>query len=155
MQGPAPQAALPEIKAEGASLIAIAPQTPDSTAETVVKGGLGFEVLSDKGNKAARSNGIAYRLPAVVIANIKGRLGLDKYNGDTSNELPVSATYVIDPDGVIRYAFIDADYRKRAEPSAVVETLNGLEKVRRGFRGGHTGLTAKKRLASPTEEENA
>jgi pimeloyl-ACP methyl ester carboxylesterase/peroxiredoxin len=124
------QKALPEIKAEGASLVAISPQTPDRTAETVAKGGLGFEVLSDKGNRAARSYGIAYRLPALVVANIKGRLDLDKYNGDSSKELPLSATYVIDRDGVIRYAFVDADYRKRAEPSAIVVALRGLKKAR-------------------------
>ncbi len=97
---------------------------------TLVKGGLGFEVLSDKGNKAAHFYGVAYRLPALVVANLNDRLDLDKYNGDTSKELPLSATYLIDPDGMIRYAFIDADYRKRAEPSAVVEALKGLKKIR-------------------------
>jgi peroxiredoxin len=124
------QRALPEITAQGASLIAISPQTPDNTAETVAKGGLGFEVLSDKGNEAAHAYGIAYPLPALVVANIKGRLDLEKYNGDPSNELPLSATYVIGRDGVIRYACVDADYRKRAEPSAIVAAIKGLKKVR-------------------------
>ena len=43
-----------------------------------------------------------------------------------SNELPLAASYVIDTDGVIRYAFLDVDYRNRAEPSDIVEVLNNL-----------------------------
>ncbi len=122
------QKVLPEIKAEGASLVAISPQTPDNSAATVEKDALGFEVLSDKGNKTAHAFGVAYKVPAVIVDQMKGRLDLSKFNGDSSNELPLGATYVIDKEGVIRYAFVDADYRKRAEPSAVVAALKGLKK---------------------------
>ena len=122
------QKVLPEIKAEGASLVAISPQTPDNTAATVEKDDLGFEVLSDKGNKAAHAFGVAYKLPASLVAQFGGRLA--QFNGDSSNELPLGATYVIDRQGVIRYAFVDGDYRKRAEPSAVVAALKGLKKAK-------------------------
>jgi peroxiredoxin len=120
------QKSLPEIKAEGASLIAISPQTPDNSLSTAEKAGLGFEVLSDKGNKAALSFGIAYKLPEVTTELMKGRVDLRKFNGDDSKEPPLGATYVIDRAGVIRYAFVDADYRKRAEPSEVVTALKKL-----------------------------
>jgi peroxiredoxin len=82
-------------------------------------------VLSDKGNKAAKAFGIAHKDPAVVVEHLKVRLDLNKYNGDTTNELPLGATYAIDRHGVIRCAFVDGDYRKRAEPSAVVVALRG------------------------------
>ena len=58
----------------------------------------------------------------------KGRLDLSKHNGNDSGELPLGATYIIDRDGVIRYAFVDADYRKRAEPSDVIVALRNLGK---------------------------
>jgi len=122
------QKVLPEIKAEGATLVALSPQTPDNSLTTVEKDNLGFEVLSDKGNKVAHEFGVAYKVPEVVLEQMKGRLDLTKFNGDSSNELPLGATYVIDKGGVIRYAFVDGDYRKRAEPSAVVSALKGLKK---------------------------
>ena len=71
---------------------------------------------------------MAYKIPKVIAEQFKGRLDLAKYNGDDSGELPLGATYVIDRDGIIRYAFVDADYRKRAEPSDVLAALRGLDK---------------------------
>ena len=37
--------------------------------------------------------------------------------------LPVSATYVIDRDGTIIYAYTDVDYRDRADPRDVLDFL--------------------------------
>ncbi|HLP83733.1 MAG TPA: peroxiredoxin-like family protein [Phycisphaerales bacterium] len=124
------QKAMPEITALGAQLVAISPQTPDSTLSTQQKNELVFAVLSDAGNGVAKQFGIAYTLPAEVAASFKGKLDLAKFNGDASNELPLSATYVIGTDGVIRYAFVDADYRNRAEPAEIVAALKALQSAK-------------------------
>jgi peroxiredoxin len=57
------------------------------------------------------------------------KAGLASFNGDDSLELPLGATYVIDRGGVIRYAFVDGDYRKRAEPSDVLAALRKLKQA--------------------------
>jgi peroxiredoxin len=119
---------LPEIRAAGASLVALSPETPDNTLSTAEKNHLEFEVLSDRGHKAAHAYGVAYKIPKVIAEQFKGRLDLAKHNGDDGGELPLGATYVVDRAGVIRYAFVDADYRKRAEPATVLAVLRGLEK---------------------------
>ena len=119
---------LPEIRPTGATLVAISPETPDNTLSTAEKNHLDFEVLSDRGNKVAHAFGVAYKIPAVIATQFKGRLDLAKHNGDDSAELPLGATYVIDRDRTIRYAFVNADYRKRAEPSEVLGVLRGLDK---------------------------
>ena len=120
--------ALPEIHSLGANMVAISPETPDNTLSTTEKNHLDFDVLSDKANKVAGLYGVAYKIPQVVANQFKGRLDLAKYNGDDSAQLPLGATYVIDRDGIIRYAFIDADYRKRAEPSDILAALRSLDK---------------------------
>jgi peroxiredoxin len=119
---------LPEIRAANATLVALSPETPDNTLSTAEKNHLEFEVLSDPGNKVAHAYGVAYKIPKVIVEQFKGRLDLAKHNGDNGTELPLGATYVVDREGVIRYAFVDADYRKRAEPSSVLAVLRGLEK---------------------------
>jgi peroxiredoxin len=119
---------LPEIRSAGANLIAISPETPDNSLTTTEKNHLDFEVLSDRGSKVARAYGVSYKIPKVIADQFKGRLDLAKYNGDDAGELPLGVTYVIDREGIIRYAFVDADYRKRAEPSDVIAALRGLDK---------------------------
>jgi peroxiredoxin len=118
---------MPELTALGANLVAISPQTPDNSLTTQQKNELSFNVLSDKSNAVAKQYGIAYTLPPEIAASFKGKLDLVKFNGDESNELPLSATYVIGTDGVIRYAFVDADYRNRAEPADIIAALRALQ----------------------------
>jgi peroxiredoxin len=121
------QKAMPELTALGANFVAISPQTPDNSLTTQQKNELSFNVLSDKSNAVAKQYGIAYTLPPEIAASFKGKLDLVKFNGDESNELPLSATYVIGTDGVIRYAFVDADYRNRAEPADIIAALRALQ----------------------------
>ena len=120
------QEVLPELKSAGAQLVAISPETADNSLTTLQKNELDFVVLSDVGLGVAEAFGVAYRLPEVVEAKFKGRLDLPASNGDDSWRLPLSATYVIDRDGVVRWAYVTEDYRERAEPSDVVEAVRAV-----------------------------
>ena len=108
-------------------MVALSPELPDNSLSTKEKGLLQFAVLSDVGNKVAHQYGVAYKLPDDLINAFKGRLDLPKLNGDPSWELPLAATYVIGADSKIAYAFIDADYRKRAEPADIIHALKSLQ----------------------------
>ena len=50
-------------------------------------------------------------------------IDFESYYGDKSFKLPLPATYVINQDGIITYAFISEDYTLRAEPEAVLNAL--------------------------------
>ena len=118
--------ALPQFQELGATLVAISPQTLDNSLMTQQLGQIEFPVLSDAGNQVARTYGLVQQLSGRMLTEIQSRLNLRDYNGDSSFELPLPATYVIDPGGVIRYAFVDPDYRRRAEPTAVLAALKEL-----------------------------
>jgi peroxiredoxin len=47
-------------------------------------------------------------------------------NADGRRSLPVPATFVIDQDGTVRFASVDADWRVRIEPADVVAALAAL-----------------------------
>jgi len=121
--------ALPEIRSAGASLVAISPETPESATNTVQKNELDFAVLSDRHNTVARTFGIAYKVPRAVVDTLKksGR-DLARLNGSDSGELPLGVTYVIGTDRVIRHAFLESNYRRRAEPADVIAALKQLKK---------------------------
>lgn len=43
--------------------------------------------------------------------------------GGSGRLLPIPATFLLDGAGVVRFAFVDPDFRRRAEPSVVLATL--------------------------------
>lgn len=121
---------LSTIRENGGQLVAISPQKPDESLTTAEKDELTFDVLSDEGNQTARAFGLVFELPQGLVAVYKNfGIDLQKVNGSEKNELPVAATYVVDTAGKIRYAFVDADYKKRAEPSEIVKVLRQLSIV--------------------------
>ena len=121
------QEVLPEILNLGAQLVAISPNLPDNSLSSIEKHSLTFEVLSDIGNKISRQFGLVFTLDALLQPLYK-QFGIDipASNGDESYELPIPATYVVNPDGIIKLAFVDADYTKRLDPNEVIETLRNL-----------------------------
>ena len=121
------QRAFPQIKNIGAQLIAISPQLPEKSVETVEQHGLSFEVLSDTGNSVARQFGLVFSL-AEELRPIYKQVGnnIPAYNGDESWEIPIPATYVVDTDQTIVYAFVDPDYIKRLEPSEIIKAIKEM-----------------------------
>jgi peroxiredoxin len=121
------QSVLPRIAALGGRLVAVSPQLPDNSLDTVTKNALTFDVLSDVGNKVARSYGLVYSLADEIRSALRSNnKALPSINGDESWELPVPATYVIARDRRVALAYIEVDYRKRLEPEALLTCLRSL-----------------------------
>jgi peroxiredoxin len=119
------QAMLPDFRAAGASLVAISPEKPDDTVLTAEKNALAFEVLSDVGQKVGRAFGLVYEFTEELKRAYQGfNLDIPARNGTPGEwALPVAATYIIDRDGSIVYAYTDVDYRDRADPRDVLTVL--------------------------------
>jgi peroxiredoxin len=121
------QREIADLTAIGASLAAVSPQTPDNSLSTAEKNALAFPVLSDSSLKAAEAFRIAFTLPPELI-DLYTTFGNDLpvLNGNGKWVLPIPATYLIDQRGRITLAHVDADYRVRIEPSAVMSAVTGL-----------------------------
>jgi peroxiredoxin len=118
------QQALPKLASHGAKLVAISPQTPDFTGLTASEKELTFPVLSDVGNKVARQYGLAYDVGTEVADTLRS-VGIDlaAHNGTTDNELPLTATFVIDTDGAISWAEVIANFKDRPDPATILAVL--------------------------------
>ncbi len=116
-----------ELEALGASLVAVSPQAPDFSQLSESLNDLHFSVLSDAGNTVARQFGIVTETPE-AIRHHQAEQGLDvaDVNADGTRELPTPATYVIDQEGIVRYAYLNREYRYRADPDEVVEAVRAV-----------------------------
>ncbi len=121
------QSRLSDIVAYGGQLIAISPQVPDKSVDQINHSQLNFDVLSDIGNKLAKQCGLVFTLPESLRPIYDAwEIDIPGHNGDSSFELPIPATYIIDSNGDVRYAHIDMDYTKRLEPDIIIEQLKLL-----------------------------
>ena len=119
---------LNEIRSLGANLVAVTPERPDAVeaflacdvpqeAKNSVIKDPDFPVLQDFNNQLARQYGLVFELPDAHKKRFELNLDIEKLNGESRYSLPDPATYIIDQTGVIRWAFVPNNYRKRAEPA--------------------------------------
>ena len=114
------------IEAAGASLVAISPQTEKQAFFMRDQHKLGFPLLVDTNNQLARQFGLAYRVPEEQQGLYRSTfVNLPFVNGDSSWELPIPATFVVDPDGTILFASANEDYADRPEPLEILSVVEG------------------------------
>ncbi len=119
--------ALPEINAAGASFVALWPETGGLALRTKRERQLSYEMLIDVDNAVAMQFGIVFRVPELYRQLLIDQgVDLAKRQGNPAWLLPVPATYIIAPDGLIRYASVDGDYTVRAEPADIVACLRAF-----------------------------
>jgi peroxiredoxin len=122
------QAILPQLTALGATLVAISPQLPEHNRELIRTRQLTFDILTDRGNEVAARFGLRFSLPDYLREVYRTfPLDLEKFNGDASWTLPMPARFLIDQDGIIRWAESDPDYTTRPEPEDTLEALRVLQ----------------------------
>lgn len=115
---------LPDFKSLEASLVAISGEPPDRSLEVEIKDSLTYPVLSDTALIASNKFGIVYEVPSSINDVFLSR-GFDfkRYYNTEKAELPLSATFVVNKEGIIIYTFLEIDYKLRAEPSDIIEAL--------------------------------
>jgi peroxiredoxin len=118
---------LAELTRLGASFVAISPQTPDASQALADRHALSYPVLADRGNAVARRFGLVFTVDERMRAVLEGfGVHLPAYNGESTFELPVPATYLVGTDATIVGSWVEVDYRRRPEPAAVLARVREL-----------------------------
>lgn len=121
------QAALPEIEARGARLVAISPQTPANSRKSQRDNGLSFPILSDEKSQVAAAYGLRFSLPDYLVELYQGfSANLPAFNDDPAWVLPMPARFVLGTDGIIAYAEVNPDYTQRPDPAELFPVLDRL-----------------------------
>ncbi len=118
---------LPKLRDEDVELIAISPQSPESSEQTVRNGGLAFTVLSDPANGFIRELGIITE-PASAARDAHTKLGFDvaDSNADHTGDIPFPTVLVVDAQRRVRFADVHVDYTSRTEVSTILAAVEAL-----------------------------
>lgn len=112
------------VRARGALLVAISPQTVHQNDLLVQQHNLPFPVLRDASNALADQFQLTYDVPGYHQQHFRRILvNLPFINDDPAWRLALPATYIIRRDRTIGYAQAHADFRMRPEPEEVIAAL--------------------------------
>ncbi len=88
---------------------------------------LGYQILSDADAQAAIALGIAFKAPKMVIDR-RAEKGDDIVGSSMARHgvLPVPSVFAVDQDGIIAFAYSNADYKVRLSADELLAVVKGL-----------------------------
>jgi peroxiredoxin len=116
-----------EVRALGAQIVVLTPELERYTRSLHKKLNLTFDMLTDLHLKTAEQFRLVFTLPD-YLRDLYKSFGnaLDRFHDEPGYRLPMPARYVVDTQGIIRAADVDAGYTIRPEPSETLRKLRML-----------------------------
>jgi peroxiredoxin len=116
-----------EVRALGAQIVVLTPGLERYTRALHKKLNLTFDILTDLHLKIAEEFRLVFTLPDYLRELYKSfGSTLDRFHDESEYRLPMPARYIIDKQGIIRAADVNADYTIRSEPAETLEQLRTL-----------------------------
>jgi len=116
-----------EVRALGAEIVVVTPELESYTRALHKKLNLTFDILTDLHLKIAEQFQLVFTLPDYLRELYKSfGSTLDRFHDESEYRLPIPARYVVDKQGIIRTADVNADYTIRSEPSETLRQLRAL-----------------------------
>lgn len=111
----------------GAQLVVVTAEIAGRAEELRRSLGLAADVLCDIDHGVALDLGLAVHLGQDLRREyLDCGLDLAEVYGSPSWLIPIPATFLIDPAGIVRFAYVDVDFRNRAEPADVIAAVQAL-----------------------------
>jgi peroxiredoxin len=116
-----------EVRALGAQIVVLTPELERYTRALHKTLNLTFDMLTDLHQKTAEQFRLVFTLPD-YLRDLYKSFGnaLDRFHDEPEYRLPIPARYVVDKQGIIRAADVNADYTIRLEPSETLRQLRML-----------------------------
>lgn len=108
----------------GGEIVSITPETAVWNRQLIRRLNAPFHFLTDIDNGYALELGLAVPIStAVHKVYDKGGINLGLYQNNGGWMLPIPATFVVNADGYVRFSYVNADFRKRIDPTDILTTL--------------------------------
>lgn len=116
-----------QLRSAGGTFVALTPEKPALADATREKAHADYRVFSDTTQEASRAFKVHFVVDDATREKYHGYgLKVGEANASGTWELPAPATFVIDKRGIIRWAFADWDYKKRANPDDVIGAVRAI-----------------------------
>jgi peroxiredoxin len=121
--------AIPRLEAEGGHFVGVSSEVGGLAESFRCDIAPDADMLCDVDHGLAMALGLTFPVDEEFHQRFVGAgIDLATIFGNSGRILPIPATYVIDSGGVVRYAYVDADYRKRADPAIVIAVVEALRR---------------------------
>jgi peroxiredoxin len=121
------RAALPGLRQVGGKLAIVTAELGGRSRALGDIAGPGSVTLCDVDYGVTLELGLAFHVGSTLVAAYREfGIDLNELYGGTAGLLPVPATFVVRTDGLVDYAFVEPDFRLRAEPEDVVRIVASL-----------------------------
>ncbi|MFC1958844.1 redoxin domain-containing protein, partial [Chloroflexota bacterium] len=110
----------PQLTQLGYQLIAISPDRPAKSDETIQKHKLDYQLLSDSKMIGARAFSLAFQVSKEALEQDDFGTKLEDASGEKHHLLPVPSTFIVGTDGIIKFEYINPDHRMRLNPDLLL-----------------------------------
>ena len=106
----------------GYKLIAISMDKPENLIATVDKHTLKYDLYSDSEADACKEFGIAFNVEDEYVNKLK-EFGMDieVSSGKNHHILPVPSVFIVDDKGIIKFEYVNPDYKERISGKLLLE----------------------------------
>lgn len=116
-----------DFTARGITLVAISPELPNNSLTMAEKHALKFETLSDVGNVYMRKLKITWKQSGELLDLLdKSGINMNARYGNSTGEIPVPTTLLVDKLAIVRNTFMSPNWTKRLETSIALEWTDKL-----------------------------
>ena len=113
----------PELEEQGYQLLAISTDKPEGLVQSAVKEELSYTLLSDANLNVSKQFGIAYKAPKGYWEMLPKTTG----GMNTDLLLPVPSIFILDREGVIRFEYINPDFKQRLSPKMLMAVSQSIQ----------------------------
>lgn len=111
-----------DLRALGYRIHAVSPDRPEKVAEAAEAADFAYTLYSDATAEAATAFGLAFQVDSETYGKLMGYgIDLEIASGQDHHLLPVPAVFIIDQDARIRFRYVNADYKERLSPEALIQ----------------------------------
>jgi len=111
----------PQLLALGYQLLAISTDRPEKLQETITKVKLNYTLLSDSKMVGCSAFGIAFKVEEQLVEKYKSsNMDLEAASGETHHLLPVPSVFIVGTDGVIKFSYVNPNYKVRLDPDVML-----------------------------------